>query len=283
MPPEFVGLAGQVASLRSELRTLRGALEVQRPRIIEADRVVREANAIRSDLRALGNSLDSRRTRLRALRSSQDTMDDLAETVAAAARETSETLRRDREQREASASATFSLPLHSPALSLPPQDRNAMLRAARERMRRRGVSNMGASGASVGRGLLERPEGSMFDRIRYMQDASERAARAVLDSVQGAPIVKEVTLTRSLADDACSICLEPRKRGQVVWVLDCGHTFHKCCAQRWLEGACTCPLCKASVQRHKRPEISRAIPPTVAEAAGAPAASVEPAARVRRP
>ena len=58
-----------------------------------------------------------------------------------------------------------------------------------------------------------------------------------------------------MAGEQCSICLEPRRKGDATWVLKCGHAFHKACCQRWLSGAATCPLCKQPVER-RRPAAS---------------------------
>ena len=272
-PPELAPQMRQIAALRSELRALRGALDSQRPRMVEANRVVRESASLRSDLALLGSSLDARRRSLNALRSSQEDLDGLAETVAAAARDASETLRSDRQRAERRAATTASnaaMPA-LPALPAPPQDRDAMLRAARDRMRRRGVGHdagLTGGGTSVAPIPGERSEGTMFDRLRLVRDASERAERAILDAVQGAPKVQEIALIRTLADD-CSICLEQRKRGQEVWILQCGHCFHKKCAQRWLAGACTCPLCKRPVERHKvGDEPPSTVPSASASASG---------------
>ena len=257
--PELAPQLMQIAALRSELRSLRGAIDAQRPRLAQANMVVRESAAIRSDLALLSSSMDGRRRALRQMRASQEDVDRLAEAVAAAARHTSDTLRRDREHEQrwihAELNPATPTPLRLAAAAdgrgerapLAAADREAMLTAARERMRRRGViGDVGAAGsglAASGDGA-----GNMFDRLSHRRAAQERVVSAAIAAVQGEPVVDEMRLIRPLADD-CSICLEPRREGDTIWVLRCGHAFHAACCRRWLCGACTCPLCKRPVER----------------------------------
>ena len=88
----------------------------------------------------------------------------------------------------------------------------------------------------------------MFDRLRSVRGAEDERDRAAAASVAGDPIVDELRLLRTIKD-VCSICLEPRKAGDLCWVLKCGHCFHEPCARRWLTGQATCPMCKAVVAR----------------------------------
>lgn len=45
-------------------------------------------------------------------------------------------------------------------------------------------------------------------------------------------------------DPTCSICLSPM-RTRNVRTLDCNHTFHKACLERWKRtGNYTCPICR---------------------------------------
>ena len=259
--PELAPQMLQVASLRSQLRALRGAIDAQEPRVVESNRVMRETAAIRSDLAQLSSSMDSRRRALAQIRVSHEDIDQLAEAVASAARETTDSLRRDRERLQQRQPQSNHNILHATAARQPPGggDRESMLEAARDRMRRRGVlSEVGASAgrfsiASAGGGLA-RSVDSMFERLAHVRAAEERVAAAVAAAVQGEPIVDELNLLRTLADD-CSICLEKRKAGEAVWVLPCGHCFHAACCRRWLSGACTCPLCKRPVER-KPPQVT---------------------------
>ena len=265
--PELAPQLMQIAALRSELRSLRGAIDAQRPRLAQANMVVRESAAIRSDLALLSSSMDGRRRALRQMRASQEDVDRLAEAVASAARHTTDTLRRDREheqsieqrwrQAEPRVNPAMPLPLRVAAAAdgmgerapLAAADREAMLTAARERMRRRGVlGDVGAAGGGLAAAASGDGAGNMFDRLSHWRAAQERVASAAITAVQGEPVVDEMRLIRPLADD-CSICLEPRRKGDSIWVLRCGHAFHAACCRRWLCGACTCPLCKRPVER----------------------------------
>ena len=242
MEDAFGPQLNHIASLRSELRALRGAIDGQYQRMAHHDRVMDETAQIRSELASLNTSLDSRRRALSAIRSSQEDVDALAEQVARAASDTTATLQRDREREQR----------HSPlpaAATQPAPSRDAMLEAARERMRRRGVGPLSGDlgGTSIGGGRGGR-EASMFDRLRHVRDAEERVAAAAAAAIQGEPKVEAVTLIRPIKD-VCSICLEPRKAGDAVWILQCGHCFHQQCCRKWLSGASTCPMCKKEVER----------------------------------
>ena len=57
----------------------------------------------------------------------------------------------------------------------------------------------------------------------------------------------EMRLTTDL-DDKCSVCLEPRLRGQTVLRLGCGHSFHVACARRWLACSACCPMCRKTLR-----------------------------------
>ena len=136
---------------------------------------------------------------------------------------------------------------------LPPRSRRpAATRCWRRHangMRRRGVGPLSGDlgGTSIGGGRGGR-EASMFDRLRHVRDAEERVAAAAAAAIQGEPKVEAVTLIRPIKD-VCSICLEPRKAGDAVWILQCGHCFHQQCCRKWLSGASTCPMCKKEVER----------------------------------
>ena len=44
--------------------------------------------------------------------------------------------------------------------------------------------------------------------------------------------------------DTCAVCLEPMKIGDDVCTLQCAHTFHKGCIERWAQQKSTCPMCR---------------------------------------
>lgn len=49
------------------------------------------------------------------------------------------------------------------------------------------------------------------------------------------------------SDCKCPICLEDFVPGNVLRCMDCSHTFHKHCLDRWLGMKATCPICQRSV------------------------------------
>ncbi|KAK3509403.1 hypothetical protein QTP70_033380 [Hemibagrus guttatus] len=47
--------------------------------------------------------------------------------------------------------------------------------------------------------------------------------------------------------DACAVCIESYKPGDVLSVLTCNHFFHKACVEPWLMEHRTCPMCKCDI------------------------------------
>ena len=45
----------------------------------------------------------------------------------------------------------------------------------------------------------------------------------------------------------CPICLEDFVPGSVLRCMDCTHTFHKLCLDKWLSMKATCPICQRPV------------------------------------
>uniref|UniRef100_A0A6N2LL55 RING-type domain-containing protein n=1 Tax=Salix viminalis TaxID=40686 RepID=A0A6N2LL55_SALVM len=55
-------------------------------------------------------------------------------------------------------------------------------------------------------------------------------------------------LTRQQDSVECAICLAKYSEGEGVRKLNCKHTFHKDCLDKWLQKClATCPLCRAKV------------------------------------
>ncbi|GLJ52654.1 hypothetical protein SUGI_1120690 [Cryptomeria japonica] len=55
------------------------------------------------------------------------------------------------------------------------------------------------------------------------------------------------TVQNDISDEACSVCLEMPKSGEVVRHLLCMHRFHKECIDPWLAKRASCPVCKLSI------------------------------------
>ncbi|XP_043096800.1 E3 ubiquitin-protein ligase RNF128a [Puntigrus tetrazona] len=47
--------------------------------------------------------------------------------------------------------------------------------------------------------------------------------------------------------DACAVCIDLYKPGDVLSVLTCNHFFHKSCIEPWLLEHRTCPMCKCDI------------------------------------
>ena len=236
---EFAPQLHQIASMRSELRALQSAIEAQQSRISASNRVRRESLELRNELHSLSSSMDSRRHALQRLQSRQLDVDALAEQVASIASSATESIQAERAIAQR----------RQPPQPLPPPNREQMLAEARERIERRGMSGTGVLGP---RALaIAAGRESMFDRIRALQGAAEERARMAAADLEGDPVVDELKLLRTIKD-VCSICLEQRRKGELCWVLGCGHCFHEHCASRWLGGNSSCPLCKSVVARKKR-------------------------------
>ena len=55
-------------------------------------------------------------------------------------------------------------------------------------------------------------------------------------------------LTRQQGSMECAVCLSKFSEGESVRKLNCKHTFHKDCLDKWLQKClATCPLCRAKV------------------------------------
>lgn len=51
-------------------------------------------------------------------------------------------------------------------------------------------------------------------------------------------------------EKSCAICLDGMNRGDLIYRLDCGHTFHCGCSSSWFEKKLVCPLCKDSIREN---------------------------------
>ena len=101
----------------------------------------------------------------------------------------------------------------------------------------------------------------MFGRLQALSAELEAAAPAA-DALppplgcDGSRTAERVAgrlerLDAPIAEDVCCICLEPRRKGQLVLRLEpCGHCFHQSCSSKWLEEySASCPMCKAPAAR----------------------------------
>ena len=61
--------------------------------------------------------------------------------------------------------------------------------------------------------------------------------------------LKKVKENDILLETVCSICLDNYKKNEFYRVLDCNHTFHKKCVDRWFKkDHLNCPMCRANVK-----------------------------------
>jgi hypothetical protein len=263
---DMAGAIRRLASLRSEVRALSGAIEVQRRQRSDLQAAAQE---LRTDMASISASMSARRRRLMALRSTQEQMDSLAGALAEDAHDTIEQLRRLRRPPPSLAMDALPGPRYSSALSLnmrersqplayagargrvAAEEREVQLEAARERMRRRGVLGdiavhsvrQRAVGGHHGNSSAGHWSGAgMFQELVNLQAQEEKAVPP------GDPILDEKVLAVAMPD-VCGICLESRECDQRVATLPCNHSFHVGCAQRWLARAEACPTCRCLVPR----------------------------------
>ena len=48
-------------------------------------------------------------------------------------------------------------------------------------------------------------------------------------------------------EDNCTICLEKYKENQVIRNLNCNHSFHQSCVDKWFENHQSCPICRTTL------------------------------------
>jgi hypothetical protein len=61
--------------------------------------------------------------------------------------------------------------------------------------------------------------------------------------------LKKIKENDILIETVCSICLDNYKKNEFYRVLDCNHTFHKKCIDRWFKkDHLNCPMCRATVK-----------------------------------
>ena len=265
------GLA-RVAELRSEMRALRGAIELQ---LNERAMLLDAANELRGDIAGLSRRIDTRHELLTSLRGRQRHMDTVADALSSEARSTTHELRMLRREvstafsssrrRPGSGSGSGSAfssargeltltPAPRPPEVVTGAQREAALEAARQRMLRRGML-----GDMAIQSLRERSERALAQRAPGGGGSTPRSEwlhSSVLEDVagltglppRGTPKLTERTLETALFD-VCAICLETRDKGEVVVSLGCSHVFHASCCRRWLATASGCPTCRARVPR----------------------------------
>ena len=286
----LAGPIRQLAALRSEMRVLTAAVEIQRS---QRSLLEEAAAELRTDMAAVVQAMDSRRAELLLLRNARARSHDLANAVSAEAAATTERLRmydRRERQRDSALSEVYVLSeathgnrsTHAtmPSISNPyqgaaastrastalaaSQDANDLnraaqlraeqLRAARERMRRRGVLGEIAARSANERlssnGLSSSGVTSMLERFASLRLAAETAVQPL-----GPLQLEDTKLAHSLSD-VCAVCLEPRLKQQQVLTLPCGHVFHARCARRWLMSSEGCPTCRATVPRGEREQLA---------------------------
>jgi len=73
-------------------------------------------------------------------------------------------------------------------------------------------------------------------------DSVPPASRSAISRLPDVSVTKD-----DLADEAnstCCICIDDFEIHERVTRLPCGHLFHRCCVEDWLQKHCTCPVCR---------------------------------------
>ena len=110
---------------------------------------------------------------------------------------------------------------------------------------------------------LTRPEAPMLKGtkvptyVKYKKHFAAKASRARNHrELEEEVDVEQQSVTSSVEEKECMICLGTFRPGEQVRMLPCMHCFHKPCVDEWLEqGHDSCPLCMQSVN-DKPAEIS---------------------------
>lgn len=64
------------------------------------------------------------------------------------------------------------------------------------------------------------------------------------------------TVTETDDNTQCSICLETIQQNETVVTLECQHTFHLQCIERWCSSHNSCPICRSVIEEHEEQEQS---------------------------
>jgi hypothetical protein len=57
---------------------------------------------------------------------------------------------------------------------------------------------------------------------------------------------KKIKIGDELINEQCSICLEKFQEGEYKRELNCSHTYHKKCIDKWIKHEFNCPECRCS-------------------------------------
>lgn len=90
--------------------------------------------------------------------------------------------------------------------------------------------------------------------IRSITGAKPNSDKCVITTTQYLKLIEEKNPTRFFPDrlrpelPECTVCLSDFEEGDKIRNLQCNHTFHKDCLDKWLQQYwATCPLCRTKV------------------------------------
>lgn len=94
-----------------------------------------------------------------------------------------------------------------------------------------------------------------YEMLLALDDGVENRRGASKQEIDSLPT--EVVSAAAPTDDTrCSICLEDIEPGVVLRKLNCKHSFHKGCIDRWLQHKACCPICQRSCKHEPVPSTS---------------------------
>ncbi|KAH7520662.1 hypothetical protein FEM48_Zijuj08G0169600 [Ziziphus jujuba var. spinosa] len=90
--------------------------------------------------------------------------------------------------------------------------------------------------------------------VRSITGAKPNSDKCVITTTQYLKLIEEKNPTRFFSErlrlelPECSVCLSEFEEGDKIRKLQCKHTFHRDCLDRWLQQYwATCPLCRTKV------------------------------------
>eukprot|EP00808_Paulinella_micropora_P011440 g6123.t1 len=111
---------------------------------------------------------------------------------------------------------------------------------------RRGTGFAGVSPTALRLAVMERDfNANDYDLLLRLDETNHRRWQGMSQSaIERYPAFVVGSPKSQSSQHTCSICLEPRAKGERIRALPCMHAFHADCVDKWLREKAECPVCK---------------------------------------